>query len=107
MPPVSNADCSGDLACLCGALHTQAAADGRDLGPDIIGGAARNAFMLLLWRLNGLDREDPEADELRELADARWRTTTLLETTLEASQQVGHARTYCGQIAAGFPAAWT
>jgi hypothetical protein len=60
--------------------------------------------MLLLWRFNGLDREVPQADELQELADARWRTTTLLETTLEASQQVGHARTCCGQLTAAFPA---
>ena len=29
----------------------QASADGRELGPDIIGRAARNALLALLWRV--------------------------------------------------------
>lgn len=69
-------------------MASQAAADGRELGQDLIGGAARNAFMLLLWRMNGLDQIDPDGRELQALADARQRLTALLEATLEFSQQV-------------------
>ncbi len=68
--------------------NAQAAADGRELGRDIIGGAARNAFTLLLWRMHGLDAGDPDAVDLASLADAQRRLTALLETTLEVAHQV-------------------
>lgn len=51
--------------------------------------------MLLLWRLNGLDPTDPDAAALDSLADTRQRLTALLETTLDASQQVRSDLDFC------------
>lgn len=85
---------------LCG---WQAGGDGREVGSDILGGGARCALMVLLWRLHHLrqgtqagsggNNEEPLEAACQQLAQLRSSFVALLEATLQSTHEVAHRST--------------
>lgn len=98
-----------------GLFGWQAGGDGRELGSDILGGGARCALMVLLWRLHHLrqqsqdgssNNEEPLEAACQKLAQLRSSFVALLEATLQSTHEVGDSSMSLQTSAGPTPSIW-